>query len=224
MLKTRFYQNVESTMNKFIDITGHRFGHLVALSHDGPKAGKETKWRCQCNCGAIHFVRSGNLRKKLVLSCGCLKKEVISKRMKTHGMTGTSTYHIWLAMRSRCGVKTNPAYKNYGGRGIAVCARWQQFENFLADMGERPPQLSIERIDNNLGYSKENCKWGTRLEQTRNTRTTKLTLNKAIEIIKLRKQKVPHKIIASRFGICIPHIHDIVKGKVWAEAKALANA
>jgi hypothetical protein len=99
-------------------------------------------------------------------------------RATTHGMCATSEYMIWVAMRQRCANPNNKAYPNYGGRGIQVCERWMRFENFLADMGPRPPGLSIERIANDLGYCKSNCKWGTRREQNNNSRNNHhLTFN-----------------------------------------------
>lgn len=95
-----------------------------------------------------------------------------------HNMTGTRTYRIWAAMKARCQRKTSSDYPKYGGRGIKVCARWQKFENFLADMGEAPPELSIERNDNDGNYDISNCCWASTLEQARNKTTNhKITHN-----------------------------------------------
>lgn len=91
-----------------------------------------------------------------------------------HGKVGTSTYHVWSSMIARCRNPKCPAYPNYGGRGIGVCEAWTSFSGFLADMGERPEGLSLDRVDNDQGYSPENCRWATRTEQARNKRSTRL--------------------------------------------------
>ncbi len=90
----------------------------------------------------------------------------------THGRSYDPIYYTWQSMVSRCTVKNSISYKNYGGRGVTVCKRWMKFENFLEDIGERPEGKSLDRIDNNKGYSKENCRWATAKEQARNKRNT----------------------------------------------------
>lgn len=92
------------------------------------------------------------------------------KKQKRHGMSQTPVYYAWKAMRQRCGNPNNPDYFMYGGRGIKVCDRWQNFENFYQDMGERPQGKTLDRIDNSKGYSLENCKWHTPKQQSNNTR------------------------------------------------------
>ena len=112
---------------------------------------------------------SGNTR-----SCKCLLKEKVKERVTTHGFSSTPTYHVWEHMIQRCTNPKDKRFKAYGGRGITVCKRWHTFINFLEDMGEKPEHLSIERVNNNKGYSPDNCKWATRKEQNSNTRRNRL--------------------------------------------------
>jgi hypothetical protein len=116
------------------------------------------------------------LRTKEKTSCGCWKKQVLGESSKTHGQANSRTkgyanrtYGIWQAMRDRCSNPNRKDYHRYGGRGISVCARWHSFEVFLADMGEAPKGLTLDRKDNNKGYSPENCAWATRSQQTYNS-------------------------------------------------------
>lgn len=105
----------------------------------------------------------------------CTRKRYLERtpnyhRCENHGKYNTKTYQCWADMKGRCANQNNRSYVNYGGRGITVCERWLSFTNFLSDMGERPEGLSLERMDNDAGYSPENCKWATRSEQNKNKR------------------------------------------------------
>jgi hypothetical protein len=145
------------------DVAGQRFGPLLVMRL--VKRGKHTSWECQCDCGARTIVRGDCLRLRDVKgSCGCATRR--------HGGSQSPTYQSWLAMRERCYRRKNVNFRNYGGRGIQVCARWFVFENFLADIGERPPGTTLDRINPNGHYMPSNCRWATSLEQGLNKRRT----------------------------------------------------
>ncbi len=134
------------------------------------KSGNPSWWcLCKCDCGTEFWLAETSFRTGRTRSCGCLHDEELTNRNTTHGYCGTRTYRIWQAMRSRCRYPSQVGYKNYGGKGITWCERWDSFENFLADMGECPPRLSIHRLDNDKGYEPGNCIWATRKEQARKT-------------------------------------------------------
>lgn len=157
-------------MGNFIDLRAQRFGRLVVVEQADNNNRGQVTWKCKCDCGNIKIICSASLVRGSTNSCGCLQKEDVKKRSTKHGMRKTLTYKIWAGMLQRCNNWNDPSYKDYGGRGITVCERWLKFENFFADMGEKPHGLTIDRIDNDLGYYKENCKWATQAEQVRNQR------------------------------------------------------
>jgi len=170
-------------MNKnFKDITGQKFERLTVIKIAGKDKGRNYKWLCQCDCGNILKVVGNSLRMGRTKSCGCLQKKWAKKHggfNKTHGMKDTIEYTTWLNMKSRCLNKNNKRYKDYGGRGITICKEWENsFETFYKDMGKRLNEMSIDRVDNNKGYSKENCRWATNKEQARNTRRNKMVAYK----------------------------------------------
>lgn len=167
------------------------------------------KWRCQCACGTIVVVAQHNLNSGGSKSCGCIHHEITRARNTTHGQTRTATYRIWQAMRTRCHNPNSHKYATYGARGITVCERWRHsFENFLADMGERPGGLSLDRIDNDQGYSPENCRWATNAQQMRNRRATvwiviggeRLTLTDAADKFSIDRKTLRRRIRAGLSG------------------------
>lgn len=160
-------------MPALVDITGATFGRLTAVERCA-NIGRFVAWRCSCACGASLNVRTGSLRSGNTTSCGCVQAADARTRFTKHGGRRTREYAIWLLMRDRCNNGNNPKYAYYGGRGIAVCPRWDDFSAFLADMGSRPtPAHTLDRVDTNGDYSPANCRWATRKEQSRNRGITK---------------------------------------------------
>jgi hypothetical protein len=130
-------------------------------------------------------------------------------------MAGTPEYGVWAGMRSRCSDPKKNSYKNYGERGMTVCERWNSFENFFADMGLRPPGLTLERVKNELGYSPENCVWDTRRVQSHNTRRVKLDMLKA-ELIRARLSAGESlRIVAAEFGVTQTTVSAIKHAELW---------
>lgn len=156
-----------------IHMLGLQFGRLLVV-READRIGHHLAYLCRCACGAEVVVRGQSLRKGETTSCGCYRSEAMRSAKTTHGMYGTPTYRSWRAMLARCEDPAHRQFKDYGGRGITVAPAWKTFENFFADMGERPPDRSLDRIDNERGYSGGNCRWATRTEQARNKRTARI--------------------------------------------------
>lgn len=152
------------------DMTGKRFGRLLVVSIDSIRADQFGKrmswWKCQCDCGTQTVARITALTTGDKKSCGCLQKEGASKRLKTHGMSGSRLFDVWTGMLQRCSYKHHVAWKNYGGRGIKVCERWKSFNNFFEDMGHGYRHgLTLERLNSDWNYEPGNVVWADRFQQ-----------------------------------------------------------
>ena len=162
------------------DLTGQRFGRLLVIRHEG-STNTEAIWRCLCDCGKQVIVRGSSLRRGHTKSCGCLRDEIVSKIQTTHKKTKTRLYNVWTHIKARCYNPTHHAYKNYGERGITVCDEWKNdfpkfYEWAIANgYDENAPkgQCTIDRIDNDKGYSPDNCRWVDIKTQNKNKRKNK---------------------------------------------------
>lgn len=217
--------------HRFKDMVGQRFGRLLVTEFVEVRGG-HASWRCICDCGATTTVYGHHLRHRThpTQSCGCLARETMETNhlnATTHGMTKTAEHHIWNAMKQRCANPRDTGFKYYGGRGITVCDRWlESFEAFYADMGPRPPGLTLERRDNSQGYSPENCYWATHTQQQRNRRPPrewaalpgafKLT-QEMVDAIRAEYSTggISQREIAKRYELAQQTVSDIVTRRTW---------
>jgi hypothetical protein len=195
-------------MSKFLDITGVRYGRLLVKSISDREVVKGNRfWNCICDCGCGVTVSGFHLKSGHTSSCGCIHRENLSTRKKTHGhtlnKTASPTYSSWSNMVKRCNNKNASNYERYGGRGIKVCDEWLFFENFLLHMGERPSiKHELDRRDNDGNYEPSNCRWVTASENSRNRRSCrfvdtlrgKMTITEAANIVGIGHAKMKRRI------------------------------
>jgi len=171
-------------VNVVVDMIGKKFNRLTVLSREvlHTTTDRAYAYKCQCDCGNTTIVLGSKLRNGTTKSCGCFIAEHASTMNLTHGQSGSGSHRSWLAMRVRCSNSNNKDWEYYGGKGVVICARWDRFENFFEDMGERPEGKTLDRLDPEKAYSPENCRWATPMEQVMNRSISKRVLKEGVSV------------------------------------------
>lgn len=189
-------------MGARIDLKEKRFGRLI-VQEAAPSKNSHSYWLCKCDCGKECVTRTSNLQSCMTASCGCLAREraraLMTKMKTTHGRSGTPEYRAWHDMMLRCYNPSSKHFKDYGGRGIKVCPEWHELERFCDDMGPRPIELSLDRIDNNGFYERGNCKWSTKVEQQGNKRNN--------IVVSFNGERMILAKLAIKLGLSYPRLH-----------------
>lgn len=213
-------------MGNFIDLTGKRFGRYLVLNRDVRENKRKIWWNCICDCGTEKAVIGEHLKDGRVKSCGCWKGQAGSEHLKTHGMSKIPEYKTWLRMRHRCYNVNNQDYKDYGLRGITVCDEWlNDFPRFYSDMGRKPTEHhSIDRINNDSGYSPQNCRWADPYVQANNRRDTSRTRKSDVGKSGYRGVRRAKKRWSAHIGVNKKQIHigtfDTMEYAIKARAEA----
>lgn len=161
---------------RILNLTGSRFGRLVVICTVGKNRHNKRMWLCQCDCGEFTTTTSGDLRSSGTTSCGCIQRERTSAANTIHGGSGDAAYTSWKEMIRRCSNPKSSSFSRYGGRGISVCERWNNYLHFKEDMGERPSGKTLDRINPNGNYEPSNCRWATSKTQSRNRRNSRFLI------------------------------------------------
>lgn len=210
-----------------IDLTGNRYGTLTVMGYavrtEMKSSASRSAWLCKCDCGAERIIQGDKLRAGRSFSC--FECRNISQ---PHGKVGSRTYASWSAMKLRCLNRQYGRFADYGGRGITICDRWMKFENFLADMGERPEGATLDRIDNEGNYEPGNCRWATVAEQNRNQRARKrgmaLSRDQAREVRAALVAGETPRVLALRYGVSCNAIREIRRGATWKSLGSPADS
>lgn len=206
-MNTDAVKEFRSLYGKCKYIQGQKFGRLKAIKPNGKNKFGMMQWICECECGVIKTITISHLTTGQTKSCGCIRDKKIAQvglSNKTHGLKKSKLYNIWRGIKKRCRLNSNKAYKDYGARGIDMCDSWfYSFENFYNDVGEIPDGgYSLDRIDNNKGYFKSNCRWASKKDQANNRRNNVFisyngethTVSEWSRITKLNKSTILYRL------------------------------
>lgn len=204
-------------MPKKMDLTGKKINRLTVIRFSHLRGAKRI-WLCKCDCGNESLVETGSLSRSKVFSCGCFRSEQTSqmliKRNTTHGKSESRIYTIWHDMIRRCTDPRVKSFKRYGAKGVTVSDEWFVFEKFYEDMGDPPGDLTLDRIDGSKGYSKENCRWATLIQQNNNRSNNR--------ILNINNEKITMADAARKYGVD----YFVLRSRLnrgWSDADAVSK-